>query len=43
MSSKDFQGSLSEGLEKVAKETWQAKSIEGKKEERRGWSVEGKK
>ena len=27
MSSKDFQGSLSEGLEKVAKKTWQAKSV----------------
>jgi CRISPR/Cas system-associated protein Cas5 (RAMP superfamily) len=30
MSSKDFQGSLSEGSEKVAKETWQAKSVGGK-------------
>jgi hypothetical protein len=27
MSGKDFQGSLSEGSEKVAKETWQAESV----------------
>jgi hypothetical protein len=29
MSSKDFQGSLSEESEKVPKETWQVKSVEG--------------